>query len=268
MPAITLALLAMATALALVSLGGGLYEFLVVDPFWPRRPDLIQPDRGGISRRRFWIPAHVAFELMLIASLVLTWRYEAVRTPLLVAVGSHAVMRIWSAFDFIPKALAFERADPASISEAAARRWSHRSLGRLPLDLVTCGGMLTALIAAARLYSGACVVEELAGRIRDSCLCGTRQILGGRSTVGHRALDAVIGVRIPASQPTSLASLARWLLGPCWSRRDSLRSSRAGSNPCLPATEFAVCFHVRVGAEGRRWRRRAARRDSQGRRGV
>ena len=26
-------------------------------------------------------------------------------------------------------------------------------------------------------------------------------VLGGRSTVGHRALDAVIGVRIPASQP-------------------------------------------------------------------
>jgi hypothetical protein len=29
-------------------------------------------------------------------------------------------------------------------------------------------------------------------------------LLGGRSTVGHRALDAVIGVRIPASQPIFL----------------------------------------------------------------
>jgi hypothetical protein len=151
MPAITLTLLALAAALKLVSLGGAFYEFLVVDPFWPRRPDLIQPDRGGISRRRFWIPAHVAFELLLIASLVMTWRYPAVRTPLLTALGSHAVMRIWSAFDFIPKALAFERADPGSITEAAARRWSRRSVGRLPLDLVTCGAMLTALIAAARV---------------------------------------------------------------------------------------------------------------------
>ena len=151
MPTITVVLLALASALALVSLGGGFYEFLVVDPFWPRRPDLIQPDRGGISRRRFWIPAHVAFELLLVASLVMTWRYDAVRTPLLVALGSHAIMRIWSAFDFIPKALAFERADPASITESAARRWSRRSLGRLPLDLVTSGAMLTALIAAARV---------------------------------------------------------------------------------------------------------------------
>ena len=63
-------LIAVASALALVSLGGGFYEFLVVDPAWPRRPDLIQPARGGVSRRRFWIPAHVAFELTLIASLV------------------------------------------------------------------------------------------------------------------------------------------------------------------------------------------------------
>ena len=49
---------ALATALASMSLGGALYEFTVVDPFWPRRPDIIQPARGGISRKRFWIPAH------------------------------------------------------------------------------------------------------------------------------------------------------------------------------------------------------------------
>jgi hypothetical protein len=59
-------------------------------------------------------------------------------------------MRMWSAFDFIPKALAFERADPATINADAARRWSRRSLGRLPLDLVTCSAMLAALVALAR----------------------------------------------------------------------------------------------------------------------
>jgi hypothetical protein len=51
-------------------------------------------------------------------------------------------MRIWSAFDFIPKALAFERAD--AVSESAARAWTRRSLWRLPLDLITCGAMLAA----------------------------------------------------------------------------------------------------------------------------
>ncbi len=60
------------------------------------------------------------------------------------------VMRLWSAVDFIPKALAFERANPSTITEAAARRWSRRSMGRLPLDLVTCGAMLTAVVTTAR----------------------------------------------------------------------------------------------------------------------
>ena len=70
---------------------------------------------------------------------------------LLVALASHAIMRLWSALDFIPKALAFERAEPGTVSEAAARAWTRRSRLRLPLDLVTCGAMLWALVAAARL---------------------------------------------------------------------------------------------------------------------
>jgi hypothetical protein len=60
-------------------------------------------------------------------------------------------MRVWSGFDFIPKALAFERADPATITEAAARHWTRRSPGRALLDVVTCGAMMTALMSAARL---------------------------------------------------------------------------------------------------------------------
>jgi hypothetical protein len=145
----TLVLLAAATLMACMSLGGGLYEFLVVDPFWPRRPGIIQPTRGGISRRRFWIPAHIAFEVLLIASLIAAWRDADVRAALLVALASHAVMRVWSLVDFVPKAVAFEKADPAAVDEAAAVRWTRRSLARLPLDLITCAAMLVALTSAA-----------------------------------------------------------------------------------------------------------------------
>jgi hypothetical protein len=60
-------------------------------------------------------------------------------------------MRIWSAFDLIPKTLAFERANPGAIIEGAARRWTRRSLWRLPLDVVTCVAMLAAFAAATRL---------------------------------------------------------------------------------------------------------------------
>lgn len=140
--------LAIASSLGLISLGGGLYEFLVIDPVWPRRPDIIQPNRGGISRKNFWIPAHTAFELTLIVAVVMAWSPPEVRSWLLVALISHAVMRVWSLVDFVPKALAFERADPSNVTESAARRWTRRSLWRLPLDIVTGAAMLAAFAAA------------------------------------------------------------------------------------------------------------------------
>ena len=108
----TLVLIAITTLAACVSLGGGLYEFLVVDPFWPKRPGIIQPTRGGISRRRFWIPAHTAFEVLLIVSLIVGWADAGVRIALLVALLSHAAMRIWSLVDFVPKAVEFEKSRP------------------------------------------------------------------------------------------------------------------------------------------------------------
>lgn len=143
-----LVLLALTVLAACVALGGGIYESLVVDPFWPKRPGIIQPINGGVSRRRFWIPAHSALELLLIGMLIITWADREVRVALLVALGSHVVMRAWSLFDFVPKAVAFEKADPATVDRAAAKRWTRRSLARLPLDLVTCGAAFGALVAA------------------------------------------------------------------------------------------------------------------------
>ena len=140
--------IAAATALGMVLVGGGLYETVVVDPVWPMRPDLVQPSRGGISRKRFWIPAHVVFELTLIASTVLGWGAADVRFWLLVALASHGCMRVWSAFDFIPKALAFEKAE--YVDPEAARRWTRRSRLRIPLDLVTCFWLFAALWTALR----------------------------------------------------------------------------------------------------------------------
>jgi len=141
----SLVLIAITTLCACALFGRGLYEFLVVDPFWPKRPGIIQARNGGISRARFWVPAHMTFEVMLVVTLVVAWNHPEVRVALLVALVSHAVMRVWSLVDFVPKAVAFEKADPATVDEAAAVRWTRRSLLRLPLDLITCGAMLAAL---------------------------------------------------------------------------------------------------------------------------
>lgn len=139
----------MSTALCASLAAVSLYEARVVDPAWPGNPALIQPRHGGVDRKRFWIAAHVAFEAALLAALVLAWGDPALRGPLLVALGSHAAMRLWSFLDFIPKALAFERAEPWSVSGPDALRWVQRSAARLPLDLVTVAACLTALVRAA-----------------------------------------------------------------------------------------------------------------------
>ena len=141
----TLVLIAVTTLASCALFGGGLYENVVVDPAWPKRPGIIQAHNGGISRRRFWIPAHTAFEVLLVAALIAAWHDADVRLALLIALVSHAVMRMWSFVDFVPKAVEFEKADPAGVDEAAAVAWTRRSLLRLPLDLVTCVAMLWAL---------------------------------------------------------------------------------------------------------------------------
>jgi hypothetical protein len=141
----TLVLIATTTLIACVLLGGGLYETVVVDPAWPKRPGIIQAHNGGISRRRFWIPAHTLFEVLLIVALIASWRDCDVRFALLVALISHAVMRVWSLVDLVPKAVKFEKADPAGVDEVVAVAWTRRSLLRLPLDLITCAALFWAL---------------------------------------------------------------------------------------------------------------------------
>lgn len=106
------------------------------------------PSRGGLSRKRFWITIHILFELLLVASLTMAWPFVEVRLYLLAALMSHAAMRLWSAFDFIPKALAFERGAPDDVSVDAARRWVLRSKLRFPLDLITMAAVAMALHAA------------------------------------------------------------------------------------------------------------------------
>jgi hypothetical protein len=144
----TLILIAATTLAACVALGGAVYEALVVDPYWPKRPGIIQSQNGGISRVRFWLPAPVLFEALLVATLIVTWGVPNVGAALLVALVSHAAMRLWTLLDLIPKGAEFELADPADVDEAAAVKWTRRNMLRVPLLLVTSCAMLTALAAA------------------------------------------------------------------------------------------------------------------------
>src|SRR5262245_29427457 len=101
--------------------GGSLYEHLVVDPVWPDHAAVIQPDRGGVNRKLFWMPIHLALTLALPLALWACWRNRAARRWLLVALGSYGVMRVWTMIYFVPLALRFEAEGVADVS--AARTW-------------------------------------------------------------------------------------------------------------------------------------------------
>jgi ubiquinone/menaquinone biosynthesis C-methylase UbiE len=100
-----------ALLLMALTLGGGLYETIVVDPAWPANVALIQPGRGGVDRKVFWGLIHGALTVALPLALWALWRRPGVRGWLLVATGIYVAVRVWSFLYFIPLALRFEAAE-------------------------------------------------------------------------------------------------------------------------------------------------------------
>ena len=133
-----------------LDLGGSLYEHLVVDPAWLDNPALIQPGRGGLDRKAFWIPVHAGITLILLVALWAAWTQRSVRRWVLWAIGLYVVMRAWTFAYFVPLALTFE--SPRDLSPdmlEQARQWVFLSLLRLPLVI----GATVALWLAARRSS-------------------------------------------------------------------------------------------------------------------
>jgi hypothetical protein len=95
------------------------------------------------------MPIHMACELSSVVAVALARSVPDIRLPLLVALVSHALVRLCSLVEFIPNALAFERAEPLSVSGYDARRWMRRSRTRPPLDLVTASACLAAMTQVA-----------------------------------------------------------------------------------------------------------------------
>src|SRR5262249_2571257 len=133
--------------LATAALGGGLYECFLIDRVWPAKPEIIQPARGGIDRKWFWMPMHIGFELCLIVAIWLAWSSPA-RNWLFLAAGAPVAMRVWSFAYFVPWALRFERAGEFTSEQiATARTWVRWSIWRLPLDLLKLAALCVASAA-------------------------------------------------------------------------------------------------------------------------
>jgi hypothetical protein len=81
--------LCLALILGSITLGGGIYETLLVDPAWPRNLSLIQPKLGGLNRKVFWGLVHPLFELALLVSTWMNWNDLSIRVWLIVALVGH-----------------------------------------------------------------------------------------------------------------------------------------------------------------------------------
>jgi len=121
-----------------IGLGGGIYETLIVDRVWPDNLAIIQPKRGGLDRKRFWIPIHTLYEVALLASAWTSWSSNYARYWIVVALIAHFVSRAWSFAYFIPQALRFENLSELKDSEVhLAQQWTHLSRWRPVLEAVS-----------------------------------------------------------------------------------------------------------------------------------
>jgi len=126
-----------ALVLGTIGLGGGIYETLLVDRIWPNNLAIIQPQRGGLDRKRFWIPIHTLYEIALLVSAWELWNTYA-RSWILVALVAHFAARVWSFAYFIPRALRFEELSELTESQVhLARRWTRLSPCRVILEAVS-----------------------------------------------------------------------------------------------------------------------------------
>jgi hypothetical protein len=143
-------ILCVALIVKCASLGGGLYETMLVDRVWPINPHVIQPQRGGINRKLFWMPVHGLFEISLLSSIWIAWADADVRAWLLLALACHLAMRLWSFVYFIPAAIRFEKpGDFDSAQITSARRWIRLSLWRLPLEIASTMALCLAIFSVA-----------------------------------------------------------------------------------------------------------------------
>jgi hypothetical protein len=126
-----------ALVLGTIGLGGGIYETLLVDRVWPNNLAIIQPRRGGLDRKRFWIPIHTLYEIALLVGAWKLWNTDA-RSWMIAALVVHFISRGWSFAYFIPRALRFEQLSELTDSQAhLARQWTRLSPCRLILEAVS-----------------------------------------------------------------------------------------------------------------------------------
>jgi hypothetical protein len=108
---------------------------------------LIQPSRGGIDRKLFWMPAHTLYELALFLTLWMLWSVNAARWWTVAALVVHFAARAWSIAYFIPRAMRFEKlGDLTAEQRHEALHWTQLSRCRPALEAVSIVALCMAIL--------------------------------------------------------------------------------------------------------------------------
>ena len=153
---IALALLLLTLVL---SIGGGLYEILVVYPNWKHSADAaelkerLQSSGQARAGTRFWPLASPAQGLLAIINLVLAWRYEG---------GAHGIWLTTAALIFVTRVMTFSYFIPVMLRKLAQpekvpakelpgiiRRWTTLSPLRLVSEFAALFTRIWALLMLA-----------------------------------------------------------------------------------------------------------------------
>jgi len=106
--------------------GAALYEESVLDLVWPSRPDIVRPTKGGVNRKRFWVPGDLVAIICLLVATWAAWPTIDARTALLVAVALYAINAVVSAAYFVPELLKVERMG-IEPDDPSSRTWVRRN---------------------------------------------------------------------------------------------------------------------------------------------
>ena len=118
-------------------------------PVLAQAPGIIQSRNGGVSRARFWIPAHVAFEVLLVVSLIAAWNHArsaggaaASRSSATLRCGcgrlSTSSQRHWRSRRPTPRGLTRPPRSGGPVAACCGCPWT----------VLTCSAMLAALAVA------------------------------------------------------------------------------------------------------------------------
>ena len=129
-------------------MGASLYEESVLDPVWPRKPDIVRPIEGGANRKRFWVPADIIAIISLLAATWAAWPVGDTRDAVLVGVGLYAINIGVSVAYFIPELLKVERMGTQR-DDPSSRTWVRRNRWRGAIFICTSVALSLAVVSVA-----------------------------------------------------------------------------------------------------------------------